>query len=256
MKKFIIPVILVLVMALVVQFPRWMISPGELTQGHANLNDACLACHQPFAGVTNENCIACHRLDGIGRDSLQEAGVHRQAEPVLFHQGLGDQACTDCHVDHRGAQSTIAGMQFQHTMLTSAVLNNCVNCHQKPQDAFHPNVGDNCAKCHTTAQWLPSTFDHSKYFVLEGPHKTKCTTCHATNDFATYTCYGCHAHTEANILAEHQEEGITNITDCARCHRSANEEEIRRIEDRNSEINPDEANRVRDYIQDNGEDED
>ena len=29
MKKYTIPVILVLVMALVVQFPRWMISPGE-----------------------------------------------------------------------------------------------------------------------------------------------------------------------------------------------------------------------------------
>ncbi len=58
--------ILVLVMALVVQFPRWMISPGELTLAHANLNGECLACHQPFAGVTNEKCIACHRQDGIG----------------------------------------------------------------------------------------------------------------------------------------------------------------------------------------------
>ncbi len=300
MKKFIIPAVIVLVMALVVQFPRWMISPGELTLAHANLNGECLACHQPFAGVTNENCIACHRPDGIGRDSL-EANSGANGNPILFHEGLGDQACTSCHVDHRGADAAAATRQFQHEMLTEAARNNCVNCHSKPQnalhlqvssncqschttegwaasatfdhdmivgtgkancgschekpmDAFHANVGDNCAKCHSTAQWLPSIFDHSKYFVLEGPHKAKCTTCHKTPDFAIYTCFGCHEHTEANIRAEHLEEGIKNTTNCVRCHRSANEDEIRGLEGDKGELNPEEANRVRDYIKGNGED--
>ncbi|MBL0019074.1 MAG: hypothetical protein IPP17_22285 [Bacteroidetes bacterium] len=347
MKKFILPAVIVLVMALVVQFPRWMISPGQLTLAHANLNGECLACHQPFAGVTNAKCIACHRPDGIGKDSL-EANGGANADPVLFHQGLGDQACTSCHVDHRGADATAATMQFQHGMPTQATLNNCVNCHGKPQNAlhlqvssnckschttegwaasatfdhemivgtdkancaachnkpdnalhqqlstqcsschttaawdsgkafdhnmiqgadknncllchqkpadnFHVGITENCSKCHGTAQWLPSTFDHSKYFVLEGPHKAKCTTCHKTPDFAIYTCFGCHEHTEANIRAEHLEEGIKNTTNCVRCHRSANEDEIRGIEGDKGELNPEEANRVRDYIKGNGED--
>ncbi|MFM7402028.1 MAG: hypothetical protein ACKO4W_14110 [Bacteroidota bacterium] len=35
--------------------------------------------------------------------------------------------------------------------------------------------------------------------------------------------YGCHEHNRANTLAEHREEGISNINDCARCHKSPDE---------------------------------
>jgi Cytochrome c7 and related cytochrome c/Cytochrome c3 len=346
MKKFILPAIIVLVMALMVQFPRWMISPGQLVQGHAQLSGKCLACHTPFAGVTNEKCIACHQTAGIGKDSLQVASM-QQAAPPLFHEGLGDQACTSCHVDHRGALPDASTMHFQHGLLTEATLSACVNCHakpentlhlqvsssckschttagwaasatfdhemivgtdkancvtchnkpdnqlhlqlstqcsschttaawksgvafdhnmiqgadkdncalchQKPSNAFHASSQDNCAKCHGTAQWLPSTFDHSKFFVLDAAHNASCKTCHATSDFAVYTCFGCHEHTESNIRAEHSEEGITNTNDCVRCHASANEDEIRRIEGGEGGLNPEEANRVRDYIKGNGE---
>jgi hypothetical protein len=36
-----------------------------------------------------------------------------------------------------------------------------------------------------------------------------------------YTCYGCHEHQQARIIAQHRNEGIANIEKCARCHRSA-----------------------------------
>jgi hypothetical protein len=31
-------------------------------------------------------------------------------------------------------------------------------------------------------------------------------------------CRGCHAHTQANTVARHSEEGIAALTDCAKCH--------------------------------------
>ena len=36
-----------------------------------------------------------------------------------------------------------------------------------------------------------------------------------------------HEHSPARVAREHEEEGIGNLDDCARCHRSANEHDIR-----------------------------
>ena len=116
---------------------------------------------------------------------------------------------------------------FDHSLLSNAEMNNCANCHRSPTDDFHQGNKDNCASCHGTSAWSPSTFDHSKYFRLDGDHNAKCATCHQASNYTTYTCYGCHEHTLGNILQEHQEEGITNITDCVRCHRSGDEDDIR-----------------------------
>ena len=51
-------------------------------------------------------------------------------------------------------------------------------------------------------------------------------TCHTGNDYSRYTCYGCHEHTPAKIRAEHQEEGISNFTNCVECHRSADKDSM------------------------------
>ena len=47
-----------------------------------------------------------------------------------------------------------------------------------------------------------------------------CATCHLSGNYKQYTCHGCHEHQQARIIAEHREEGITNIQNCVRCHRS------------------------------------
>ena len=39
--------------------------------------------------------------------------------------------------------------------------------------------------------------------------------------------YDCHEHTESNIIAKHNEEGIYNISNCTSCHKSGNEHDIK-----------------------------
>lgn len=84
-----------------------------------------------------------------------------------------------------------------------------------------------CSTCHKTNAWSPATFDHNKYFVLDGDHNVQCNTCHTRADYKQYTCYGCHEHTKRKMISEHVEEGITNISDCARCHKNANEDDAK-----------------------------
>src|SRR3546814_280085 len=80
------------------------------------------------------------------------------------------------------------------------------------------------ATCHQPGHWKPATFDHSRYFLLDRDHNTACTTCHLNNNYKQYTCYGCHEHQPTKIITKHREEGITNIENCVRCHRSAHGE--------------------------------
>ena len=50
---------------------------------------------------------------------------------------------------------------------------------------------------------------------------------HSRNDYRQYTCYDCHEHMPDNIRREHIEEGIRDYTNCVKCHRNANEDDIR-----------------------------
>ncbi|MBK8493434.1 MAG: class III cytochrome C family protein [Saprospirales bacterium] len=260
---------------LMVQYPHILLSPGEMSQGHQDIEQQCFSCHQAFGGIENDKCIACHALSDIGKDSMRlVTGSITMGEQVLFHKKLDKYACTTCHTDHAGLNPESARKGFEHEMLPKTITNDCIACHQKPADKLHQQLTDACAKCHTTKawelelafnhdmvqpadrnncvgchetptdpfhrtvkgdctkchstdKWVPSTFDHTAYFVLDSDHNAKCETCHLSNNYNTYTCYGCHEHTANNILQEHREEGITNLTDCVSCHKRSNEYEGR-----------------------------
>lgn len=125
-------------------------------------------------------------------------------------------SCVQCHTTEHWAPAT-----FDHAALPGATLARCESCHAAPTDGFHRQATAPCAGCHTPAHWKPSTFDHGRFFVLDRHHDAACTTCHASNDFKRYTCFGCHKHTPAKIRAKHDKKGIQNIDDCVSCHRSA-----------------------------------
>lgn len=272
MKKTLLLLVIIVTVAVTYLYPHKLINPGELSQGHQNLNNKCLSCHQAFSGISNDKCISCHKLNEIGKDTLSTV---LNKKKVLFHKSFINQDCIACHTDHKGVDPKLSLSKFEHSFITKPVLNNCVSCHkspnnklhkqlstdckschntnnwkdfntfnhelivglnknnciachQSPKDAFHQSVKTNCNECHTTNKWLPSTFNHSSFFVLDKDHSpNKCSTCHVNNDFKTYTCYGCHKHSEANIRLEHLEEGIRNFQDCVLCHKSANEHDIR-----------------------------
>ncbi len=266
MKKLYVLLTIGIAIFLIVQFPRRMISPGELIEGHQKLNNKCLACHKPFGGISNEKCISCHKLSDIGKDTTGKLNK------TQFHQHFSNQECSSCHTEHQGMLPENSLSSFKHELLSASVINNCnschqkpdnnlhklltsncnnchqtnnwkntssfnheallnktncASCHQKPKDNYHNLIKENCNKCHSTSKWKPSTFDHSAFFNLDQNHNASCNTCHTNNNYSSFTCYGCHEHTESNIIAKHSEEGIYNIGNCTSCHKSGNEHDIK-----------------------------
>jgi hypothetical protein len=83
-------------------------SPGALSRAHAYTGDRCEVCHaEPFARVTNGACLDCHASAGahVASGVSLASGGHVVAGVSLA--GRAHDACTACHVDHRGAFGAI-----------------------------------------------------------------------------------------------------------------------------------------------------
>lgn len=215
-------------MALAFVVPHLMLSPGPVITAHAEINTDCFACHQPWRGASAPLCIGCHALPDIGLRTTKGVAITKMSAPprlkVAFHQDLLQQDCMACHSDHQSPRFTQPGRtSFSHALLRPAVRQQCENCHAKPADRLHQGVTGDCLACHGQDAWKPATFDHAEFFVLDRDHNVECATCHTATQkggsYSTYSCYGCHEHTPANIRAEHEEEGIRDFEDCMECHR-------------------------------------
>jgi hypothetical protein len=204
-----------------------MIGPGHMIAGHKELETKCLNCHVPFQNTSNQLCVNCHKVQDIG--VLTTKGYKFQAKiKTPFHHLLIKEECTSCHVGHVGhiqITNNKGVKKFSHELLSENVRNNCSSCHQKPNDSIHLNVQNNCSSCHGMEKWKPASLNHEKYFRLDDNHPgNNCSICHIDkNNYKKYTCYGCHEHSESKIINEHQEEGIRDISNCVRCHRSGSE---------------------------------
>ena len=207
---------------LVFYYPHLMISPGALIEGHRDLATDCFACHSPWRGATSERCESCHAVADIGLRTTLGVPLPKRGLKISFHQELIEENCVACHSDHLGPKITAADRRpFSHALLRPSIRDRCASCHASPTDRLHRQITGNCQQCHSNERWKPATFEHGKFFVLDADHDATCETCHTGNRFETYTCYGCHEHTPARVLAEHREEGVRNIDDCVECHRSA-----------------------------------
>lgn len=209
--------------------PHLMISPGIPIEAHAELAEDCFACHTPFIGSRANKCIACHKVADIGLKTSKGLLIASEKKNVAFHQKLIEDDCVACHSDHKGVKAFRPISQFSHNLLDQGLQKQCDSCHANPGDNLHLKIKGNCAQCHVVAAWQPATFEHEKYFRFDQDHNTECVTCHINNDYANYTCYGCHEHSRSNIRAEHVEEGIHDYENCVKCHRSADEDEAERI---------------------------
>lgn len=219
---------LVVLVGLVFAFPRFMVAPGPLGKGHTHLEADCFACHVPFRTAQAESCVACHALADIGVRTTKGSPVLPGKLKTTFHASLLENDCMHCHVAHRVPPlSRREHPAFTHDMLAAKARDRCESCHAPPEDELHDKIEGGCAQCHLATHWKPSAFDHDKYFKLDRRHNKSCSRCHVDNDFEQYTCYGCHAHKRRSIIAEHREEGITDIEDCAACHPDSREEHAR-----------------------------
>jgi hypothetical protein len=221
----VISVNLLILVGLVFAYPHLMVSPGPLVAAHSELTNNCASCHTPWRGPDPARCVQCHVLADIGLRTTDGARIVRVQHTTAFHQQLVQQDCNACHSDHQGPLQTDANRaRFTHALLRPEIGQQCVTCHSAPINRVHENALGNCAQCHNQKAWKPATLDHDRFFVLDRNHSATCVTCHTGSDYRQYTCYGCHAHSEARIRAKHQEEGIRNFQDCARCHRSGSGE--------------------------------
>ncbi|MBK8630287.1 MAG: class III cytochrome C family protein [Sphingomonadales bacterium] len=206
--------------------PQTMVAPGPVIPGHATIANDCFACHTAFRGTSAAKCETCHTLDKIGITTSKGKPLPRKPGKTPFHGKLAQADCLACHSDHAGPLLVRSRThEFDHSLLKPAAAQTCAACHSAPKTAVHEGLKGQCATCHNVQGWTPASFDHDRYFRLDGDHNVACTTCHVKNNFKRYTCYGCHEHSEARVIAEHHEEGIRKIEDCARCHRRGEGEE-------------------------------
>lgn len=218
--------------------------PEENILFHQHLSDKrCTSCHSDHMGLKPEKLIRSFSHEILSPADLNKCtSCHSQPSDTLHKQLSTD--CKSCH-NPTGWKSSVT---FDHELIQTPWKSNCISCHKNPDDSFHRSLKENCDKCHSTSQWKPSTFDHSNYFILDKDHNVECNTCHSNNNFKAYTCYGCHEHSESKIRDEHLEEGISNFTDCARCHRSADEHDIRMNGYDQPTLNQGDINTIKDHI--------
>lgn len=232
----IIAVNLLALLALVLIYPHLMVGPGPLIVAHAESATDCFACHTPLRGVSSEKCQSCHKLSDVGIRSTKGGLLAVAAQKTKFHQALIEQDCMACHTDHRGPKFASADRKgFSHLLLRVDIRERCETCHVKPIDGLHRQIAGNCAQCHSQKAWKPATFNHDKFFLLDGDHSATCATCHTNNDYSRFTCYGCHEHQADRIRAKHVEEGISDFENCVECHRSSSEENSGKRNEKGSE---------------------
>ena len=184
---------------------------------------ACEECHQDniYAG-TPQDCYACHAKDDEhnGQYGSDCAACHT---PVDWKQATFDHTLTAFPLT--GAHNSVACADCHQDNIYAGTPQDCIACHVDP--VFHQGLfSTSCTDCHTTTAWSPADYNQSHTFPFNHGESgvSACTVCHDPT-LNTYTCYGCHEHTPANIDSKHREEGITNYTNCMECHPSGREDE-------------------------------
>ena len=97
------------------------ICSGPLSYGHAELQDDCSRCHDPFGSVSAENCSSCHeRFDTEhGIYTLPAHFVYRSNDSSRATAEHAELVCADCHVEHLGREAE----------LTEVSDERCLACH-------------------------------------------------------------------------------------------------------------------------------
>jgi len=173
-------------------------------QCHADegLEAGCLGCHAEIARQYEQDtgyhaflkrdaafgCEQCHpdhqgsdfplvskvSWQGTERDDFKHAHVDFKLEGK--HDEL---TCEKCHVEKRSAPFALPDFPDHHRPVSMLGLEqDCISCHEDVHKSGEKTR--NCTQCHNQDAFKPAPFfDHSKYFVLEGPHaRAACASCH------------------------------------------------------------------------------
>jgi hypothetical protein len=198
------------------------ISPGELSQPHANLSGLsnCTKCHVLGEKVSNEKCLDCH-LD-IGIRITESKGYHASPE-------VKGKMCVKCHSDHHGKGFKMIHLDtkaFEHALTGYKLLGthaniDCRKCH-KPEYITDPRVksktstflglDQKCLSCHKDQH--------------RGTLSSDCASCHDFENFKPAVNFN-HNSARFNLVGKHAE------VDCKLCHKISmvNGKEIQKFTD-------------------------
>jgi hypothetical protein len=206
-------------------------STGYVLSGAHTSIVQCSDCHKGSVTTTQQTCLGCHQAQ------YNTAPNHvAQSYPT---------DCTRCHSQTNwlatsfNHAATIFPLTGAHTSVLCGLCHTngylggtptaCNSCHigvyTSSQQPGHAAAGipKECATCHTTIAWKPSTFNHTTTgYVLAGAHTSiaQCSDCHKGSvSTATQTCVGCHQ-AQYNSAPNHVAQGYP--TDCTKCHTQVN----------------------------------
>lgn len=204
-----------------------------------------LSAHQLTVAREPFQCEACHHND-VTTFALDTCDTcHRQMDPgfMTTHTVSFGAACLDCHDGVDRFDESFDHNVFSFPLTGRHVGLACAQCHSNarsledfaltPQDCYschqddEPHAGQfgtECAACHGTTAWTPAEFNGQHTFPLNHGGGATCATCHPAG-FTTYTCYGCHEHTEAEVRERHLDKEILTFQNCMECHPTGQKEE-------------------------------
>ncbi|PIV80653.1 hypothetical protein COW53_08565 [bacterium CG17_big_fil_post_rev_8_21_14_2_50_64_8] len=201
----------------------------------AHTTTSCLQCHDAGYVGTPTNCDACHLTDYNGTTDPDHQAQSFPLDCSGCHETTG---WTPATFDHTQTSFPLTGRHITtactqcHTSGYSGTPSNCDACHlndyNNTTDPNHAaaNLPLDCAQCHTTSAWEPSTFDHDRdYFpIYSGKHQGRwnsCTDCHVvSSDYAQFECILCHEHNKTDTDRDHSEvrNYVYNSDACYACH--------------------------------------
>jgi hypothetical protein len=189
-----------------------------LTGGHAGR--LCSQCHTGTLGPIPSTCYSCH-------------ATNYQQAPNHVAQGY-PQTCEQCHSTTAWLPATYQHTSFPltggHAGLTCAqchtsgtvgpIPSACYSCHAGSYQQAPNHVAlafpQNCAQCHTTTAWLPSTFQHTSRY--DSHHNATCTQCHTGGNTSTFNCLNCHTRSDTDSHHSGRPGYIYSSDACYQCH--------------------------------------
>ena len=185
-----------------------------LTGAHTDVD--CLQCHSSGFEGTPTDCAACHQMDHTNAVNPSHTNLGLSNDCISCHTTDPDwePATFDIHDDYyplNGAHALIANDCVTcHNGDYNNTPSTCIGCHQMEYDnTTNPNhqdsgFGTECIDCHNEDAWTPAMFDHDTQFfpIYSGSHEGEwndCIDCHTDpNNFAVFTCIGCHINPETD----------------------------------------------------------
>ncbi len=206
-------VVIGLTAAIVAPSQAQLLSPGELSEAHQELEGVtnctschtiggkgvdeqkCLDCHEPIRdrvaskrglhGALSDPCVACHK-DHLGRNfNVVRFDTLSFDHKAAGYDLLGAHAninCVSCHrPDHIADKKILEAVSTTNRQTFLGLSGTCTSCHGDDSPHGTQFAGRECSSCHESNRWRNANlFSHdSTSFVLTGSHKgVECRNCH------------------------------------------------------------------------------